>query len=170
MGLPLAGQQGHAGEHRLKGGILRAAGVYPEAPAAPEGKEFDKWVVETDDGGNVTITATYKDREPQKPETITVTWKNGETGETIKELNDKYPKGTPADGVSADDYPGAPEMPGKEFREWTLETDADGNIIITAIYRVKENPELDSKPWALREITGICGIPARSRARRMKPM
>ena len=113
----------------------------PEAPAAPEGKEFDKWVVETDDGGNVTITATYKDREPQKPETITVTWKNGETGETIKELNDKYPKGTPADGVSADDYPGAPEMPGKEFREWTLETDADGNIIITAIYRVKENPD-----------------------------
>nr|WP_300863630.1 hypothetical protein [uncultured Acetatifactor sp.] len=113
----------------------------PEAPAAPEGKEFDKWEVETDDDGNVTITATYKDREPQKPETITVTWKNGETGETIKELRDKYPKGTPADGVSADDYPGAPEMPGKEFREWTLETDADGNIIITAIYRVKENPD-----------------------------
>ncbi len=113
----------------------------PEAPAASEGKEFDKWVVETDDDGNVTITATYKDREPQKPETITVTWKNGETGETIKELRDKYPKGTPADGVSADDYPGAPEVPGKEFREWTLETDADGNIIITAIYRVKENPD-----------------------------
>ena len=112
----------------------------PAVPAAPEGKEFDQWVVTTASNGDVIITATYKDREPEKPETITVTWKNGETGDILKEVQDRYPKGTPAESISADDYPVAPQVDGKDFKEWTFEVDADGNITITATYEAKEDP------------------------------
>ena len=109
---------------------------YPEHPSH-EGWKGNGWSgPEPDANGNYIIRAQYTPLEvdPEVPNTIKVTFKDGLTDETLDERDVEE-----APGIT--EYPNAPTHEGYEFTSWTIGTpDADGNVTITANYRPVEVP------------------------------
>lgn len=122
----------------------------PETITGSDGKEYEKDAVDgkTSSGsvtGDVTITVTYKEKEPvPQPEKINVTWVDGHATEDniLKYLPGKYNKG---DTIPTNEYPNdlLRAYEGYTFTGWsTPQVLSNGDIIITANYRTLEvNPD-----------------------------
>ena len=83
-----------------------------------------------------TATVTVDKADEPPAETIDVTWVDGHTGKILDKK--AYPKGTEAADIPDGDYPQPEAHQYYVFEGWAKETDAAGNILITATYRKLE--------------------------------
>ena len=134
---------------------IKKGGKEPKAPADPtkEGKTFDGWERTVDEKGNITYTAKWIS------DTYTVTFKDGNTGETITVVKNIKEHGR-ADVPKDEEIP---EHEGYEFKGWrtpdgTIVTDlkvedVTEDLIYTAVYEPIEKPDTHTVTYR-NKVTG----------------